>query len=105
MMKRKLSTAVIAIFGLSMMGLQGCFNSSPNPGPYYGGGSNGYYGGAPAYRGPAYGGGNGYYGGAPAYRGGPAYGGGGATVGSCNPRKGVCMVCDNEGHNCHPVRS
>jgi hypothetical protein len=85
-MKRKLSTAVIAIFGLSMMGLQGCFNSSPNPGPYYGGG-------------------NGYYGGAPAYRGGPAYGGGGATVGSCNPNKGVCMVCDSQGHNCHPVRS
>jgi len=84
-MKRKLSTAVIAIFGLSLMGLQGCFYSSPNPGPYYGGGYNGYYGGAPAYRG------------------GPAYGG--ATVGSCNPRNGVCMVCDSQGHNCHPVRS
>ncbi|HEX3409726.1 MAG TPA: hypothetical protein VHS07_05565 [Candidatus Binataceae bacterium] len=88
-MKIKLITVATATFGLAMLGLQGCFYSGPSRG--YGGG---------------YGGGPGYYQGynAPAYREGPAYRSYGSTVGSCNPRNGVCMVCDSDGHHCHAVR-
>jgi hypothetical protein len=76
-MKNKLLLCLAAMFGLTVMGLQGCYDSGP-----------GYY--------PGYGYSSGYYSG-PAYR---SYG---STVGSCNPRNGACEVCDSEGHHCHAV--
>jgi hypothetical protein len=80
-MKSKLWLVVAAVFGLTIMGLQGCLYSSPYPsyGYGYGSGSLNYYQG-PAYR---------------------SYG---STIGSCNPRNDTCMVCDSYGHHCHPVR-
>jgi hypothetical protein len=92
-MKTKLWTVLVALSGLTMMGLQGCLYSSPIP-------QYGYSGGPGYYSGPSYYGSPGYYSGyqGPAYR---SYGG--STLGSCNPRNGVCMVCDSEGHHCHPV--
>jgi hypothetical protein len=77
-MKNKMRLVVAAAFGLAMMGLQGCFYSSPSP--VYGGG---YYG-RPAYSGPAY----------------RTYG---SNVTGCNPRNSECMVCDSDGHHCHAV--
>jgi len=78
-MKSKLRLVVAAIFGLAMMGLQGCFYSSPIPS--YGG----YYG-------------------TPNYSSGPAYRTYGSNVTGCNHRNGNCMVCDSDGHHCHVVR-
>jgi hypothetical protein len=78
-MKSKIRLIIAAIFGLAMMGLQGCFYSSPTP---------------------AYGG---YYG-TPNYYSGPAYRSYGSVAGPCNPRNGTCMVCDSDGHHCHAVR-
>ena len=80
-MKSILRMAIAAIFGLAMVALQGCFYSSPRPSPY------GYYGSTPDY-----------------YYSGPAYQSYGSTVGSCNPRRDTCMVCDSDGHHCRPVR-
>ena len=79
-MKSKIRMAIAGLFGLAIMGLQGCFYSSPSPG-------YGYYGAArPAYSGPAY----------------RTYGS--STLGTCNDRNGSCMVCDSDGHHCHAVR-
>ena len=89
-MKTKLWTLIVALSGLTIMSLQGCLYSSPVP-------NYGYSGG------PAYYGSPGYYN-DPGYYQGPAYRSYGSTVGSCNPRNGVCMVCDSEGHHCHAVR-
>jgi hypothetical protein len=78
-MKSKVKLIIAAGLSLAVMGLQGCFYSSPTP---------------------AYGG---YYG-TPNYYSGPAYRTFGNNVQGCNNRRDACVVCDNEGHHCHTVR-
>ncbi len=78
-MKSKFMLVIAAGFGLAMMGLQGCFYSSPTPA--YGG----YYGAPNSYSGPAY----------------RRYGN---NVATCNARNGACVVCASDGHHCHAVR-
>jgi len=80
-MRTQIPTILAAIAGLAMMGLQGCFYSSPASAPYY-------------YGGPA-------YGGRPYSA--PAYGWNRPVNRRCSPRTGNCAVCDAHGHHCRIV--